>query len=296
MVKLFHQLQSIFSSNYQLSPDQLSLLPHSYKRVGHVAIINIPEPLLPFKEALGSEMLTILHPSIKTIAYFAKPIGGVTRQPTVKWLAGSTDFETVHLEHGTSFCINPQKIMLSAGNHFERKRFIEFIQNYDTSDFVVLDMFSCVGNLTLPVIKHTSFTKFIFLELNPVAVEYLRKSLIRNKIPSDRFTIFEGDNRSTCPHNVADVVSMGFFGIDHEQLVCALQSLNTSKQQAWIFIHDTGFLDATSTVLEDFKTLITSHPHWTLAEVHKIVVKSIGPGVEHWVFETRLVNRLVTQP
>ena len=89
---------------------------------------------------------------------------------------------------------------------------------------------------------------------------------------------------------------MGFFGIDHEQLLCALHSLNTSKKEAWILIHDTGFLDATSTVLEDFKTLVTSNSHWALADINKIVVKSIGPGVEHWVFETHLVNNSFAQP
>ena len=290
MVKLFHQLQTIFSTQYSLTPDQLSLLPHSYKRVGHVAIINLPEPLVPIKDALGSELLTILHPSIRTVARFVRPIGGVTRKPSVEWLAGETNFETVHLEHGTAFCINPKKLMLSAGNHFERKRFIDFVSQHDAKDFVVLDMFSCVGNLTLPVIKHTSLAKFIFLELNPIAVSYLKQSLICNKIDSDRYTVLEGDNRQTCPRNVADVVSMGFFGIDREQLSCALASLNHSKTETWILLHDSGFLDADSSVLTEFQSLVQSQEYWSIATISKVIVKSIGPGVQHWLFEIRLVQ------
>lgn len=290
MASLFQQLQTFFSSQTFFPTNLLVFLPHSYKRVGHVAIINLPDLLVPYKDVIGFQILSFLHPSIRTVARFVKPIGGVTRQPSVEWLAGDTSFETVHTELGTKFVINPQEIMLSAGNHFERKRLIEFVTNLHSSDLVLLDMFSCIGNLTLPLIKNTTSCKFIFLEINPVAVRYLRKSLNVNKIDPTRYTIYEGDNRLTCPQNVADIVIMGYFGIDEEQLRCAIKSLNVSKNDCWLFIHDTGFLNSESTVFNQFRTLVDQNPVWYLESFEKIIVKSIGPGVGHWVFQTHLRN------
>ena len=267
MVSLFQQLQSFFSTQPSFPTNLLSLLPHSYKRVGHVALVNLPDPLIPFKELIGQQLLSFLHPSIRTVARFVKPIDGVTRQPSVEWLAGDPDFETVHTEHGTIFVLNPTEIMLSAGNHNERKRLVEFVQALSSQDLVILDMFTCIGNLTLPLINHTSSTKFIFLEINPIAVRYLRKSLEKNKINPSRYSILEGDNRLTCPANVADVVIMGYFGIDFTQLQCALNSLNTKRSECWLFIHDTVFLNAESSVMNHFSTLLESHPTWKLDSV-----------------------------
>lgn len=295
MVSLFQQLQNFFSTQPSFPTDLLSFLPHSYKRVGHVALINLPDTLIPFKELIGQQLLSFLHPSIRTVARFVKSIDGVTRQPTVEWLAGDTNFETVHTEHGTKFVLNPSELMLSAGNHYERKRLIEFVHALADQDLVILDMFACIGNLTLPLINHTSSTKFIFLEINPIAVQYLRKSLIKNKIDPSRYSIFEGDNRLTCPSDVADIVVMGYFGIDLTQLQCALASLNTKRSECWLFIHDTGFLDAESKVMSLFSSLLASHSTWKLDSVTKNIVKSIGPGVQHWVFDCHLLN-LHTQP
>ena len=291
MAKLFQQLQEFFSSDPSFNSELLSLLPHSYKRVGHVAIINLHDKLLDFKNSIGQVLLDCLQPSIRTIARFVKPISGVTRKPDIEWLAGDPSFETIHSELNTKFCINPQKVMLSAGNHFERKRLLSAIQGRCDSKFVVLDMFSCVGNLSLPLIKNNSDCSFIFLELNPVAVSYLRRSLELNKIPAHRYTILQGDNRITCPINVADFVLLGYFDIDGDQLLCALGSLNRSKSDCWIQIHDTGNLDAESTVIKDFQTILTSEPFWKLDSLIKHTVKSIGPGLEHWVFDCHLVPK-----
>ena len=293
MPKLFLQLLDALSGQASVDPSLLSLLPRSYKRIGHIAIFNLHESLLPYKELIGQTTLTLLPPSIRTVARFVRPIDGTTRKPSIEWLAGDTNFETVHLEHHTKFCINPQELMLSAGNHFERKRIIDFISPLASPDFVVLDMFSCIGNLSLPLLNLVPDLRIIFLELNPVAVKYLRKSLVVNKIDSVRYTILEGDNHLTCPSNVADFVIMGYFGIDVDQLTNALNALNTSKQEGWIQIHDSCFINQESTVFEKFQHIILKHPMWSLNSFEKHIIKSIGPSFQHIVFDCHLI-RLTT--
>jgi tRNA G37 N-methylase Trm5 len=291
MPKLYFLLVSLLKNDSSFNSDLLPFLPRSYKRVGHFAIFNFHESLSNFHELIASALLTLLQPSIRTIARFVKPISGVTRKPTIEYLAGSTDRDTIHIEHNTKFFINPFEIMLSSGNHFERKRLITFVNQILSESVVIVDMFTCIGNLSLPVIVNSSQTRFYFLEINPRAISYLKKSLTLNKIDSSRYTIFEGDNRLTCPKNVADVVIMGFFGIDTKQLECAISSLRESLIQGWIFIHDIGSISATSAVLEEFKALIKKHPFWELEKVTQHNVKSIGPSFEHWVFDCQIIKK-----
>lgn len=291
MPKLFHLLiTSLTNQQIPIEADLFSYLPRSYKRVGHIAIINLHEKLLGFKTPIAEALLELLNPPIKTIARFVKPIDGVTRKPTLEWLAGDKNFETIHNEHGTRFCINPQKLMFSAGNHFERKRLIDFISSLPLDKVTVLDMFSCIGNLSLPLIRHIPKVNMIFLEINPVAVTYLKQSLTKNHINQSRFTLFEGDNHVTTPKNIANIVLMGYFGIDSQQLHNAISSLLLSAQEGWIFIHDTGSINGSSSVLADFEEIVQQNPHWNLKNVQKHIVKSIGPAYEHWVFDCHLVR------
>ena len=291
MPKLFHLLTTSLSNQQILDADLFSYLPHSYKRVGHIAIINLHEKLLDYKTPIAQTMLELLHPPIKTIARFVKSIDGITRKPTLEWLAGEQNFETVHVEIGTKFCINPQELMLSAGNHFERKRLIDFISTLSLPEITVLDMFSCIGNLSLPLLNQVSKVRAIFLEINPVAVSYLKQSLVKNHIDPSRYDVYEGDNHTTTPSNVANVVLMGYFGIDVEQLKLALQALQTSAPEGWLFIHDIGSLSAESTVLQTFKSLVQKNSIWSLKDFQKHIVKSIGPSYEHWVFDCHLVRK-----
>lgn len=291
MPKLFHLLiTSLTNQQIPINTDLFSYLPHSYKRVGHIAIINLHEKLLEFKTPIAEALLDILNPPIKTIARFVKPIDGVTRKPTLEWLAGEQNFETVHIEHGTKFCINPQELMFSAGNHFERKRMIDFISSLPLEKVAVLDMFSCIGNLSLPLIKHVPKVNLVFLEINPVAISYLQQSLDKNHIDPTRYSIIEGDNHATTPENVANIVFMGYFGIDSQQLRNALSSLLLTALEGWIFIHDTGSISGSSSVLKKFEQIVQQDSHWSLESAPKHVVKSIGPAYEHWVFDCHLIR------
>lgn len=272
----------------------LSLLPRSYKRVGNIAILNLHKDLLERKIAIAECYLDNLSRPIKTIAYFVKSIQGITRKPTVEWLAGDKNLETVHIEHNTKFLLNPEKIMLSAGNHNERKRIINFVSDLEFSVLTVLDMFACVGNLSLPLAveskKLSNKVKIIGLEINGEAINYLNKSILLNKLTKEDYRVIHGDNRIVCPSNIADLVIMGYFGIDEIQLVKAIQSLNLVTDSVWIMIHDIGNTNEDSKVLNTFKNLIESNKLWKLNEINKHLIKSIGPNFEHWVFDCNLLK------
>lgn len=267
------------------NPPLLSKLPRSYKRVGHVALVNLDTTLLPWKHEVGEALLAVVSRSIRTVARFIQPIHGQIRTPSVEWLAGDPSFATVHKEHGTLYALDAQKLMFSAGNHFERHRVSEFVSQLPMSIPVVLDMFACVGNLSLAMAVQNPRTQVIALELNPEAINLLRKSVELNGIGISRFRVVGGDNRLTCPSNVADLVILGYFGVDEQQLRLAVHALR-SEVGGWLMLHDISGLDEKSPAMQCLEnTVLAANPDWMLVQVKRRKIKSIGASFVHWVFD-----------
>lgn len=284
MSRKFHLLlrDELAGNNFS----DFSLLPRSYKRIGHIAIINLHQELLKWKITIAEAMLNLL-PSIKTIARFKKPISGEMRQPSIEWIAGSQSFETIHKELNTLFVINAEKLMLSSGNHYERKRIIKTIQNSNINSPVILDMFACVGNLSLPIIKYIPNAKIIAIEINPNAVHYLMKSISKNNYKKEQFDVLLGDNRIICPTNNADFVILGYFEVDRKQIVAALDGLK-NKEGGILFLHDVTNLKSESSTFNLLKEIIRSQNHWEIKKVISRKVKSIGPSTIHYVFDCEI--------
>lgn len=264
-----------------------SLIFRSYKRIGHIAIINLHEKLFTWRFEIANVLLNILSPSIKTVARFTNPILGKIRSPSVEWLAGDSSFETKHRELQTIFIINPKKIMLSSGNHFERKRLIKLFKISSIKRPIIVDMFACIGNLTLPLAKHNPLVKVIALEINMNAIKYLEKSLLINHISKNRFHVIHGDNRTTCPKNVADFVILGYFGIDSIQIKVAIKALKRDIG-GFLIIHDSHLLNFNSQVLNNLIQIIKQQPFWVLTSVKKRRVKTISASRIHSVFDCEI--------
>ena len=164
----------------QVPDNLLSFLPRTYKRVGHVALIFVPPLLQQYKYILGKTILEIIRASgFKTVAEITHGIDGMLRTPHIQILAGLPTTETDHKELHCLFYLDAADLMFSAGNHGERKRLIEWTQKYliehpDKHPVQILDMFACVGNLSLPLATNLNDVKIFALELNKNAIQYLR--------------------------------------------------------------------------------------------------------------------------
>jgi tRNA wybutosine-synthesizing protein 2 len=196
-------------------------LPRKWSRVGSVAILNLEADLMPFRLLIGESVLEILSRNqIRTVAARISPPTEVTRLPSLEVIAGSHQTTTVHRELGCVFNIDPLKVTFSPGNHFERLRLIRETR----SDSCLVDMFSCVGNLSLAPAVHNQSLRVFGVEINPIAFDFLRMNVRANKV-EDRFTCIVGDNRVVTPSNVADRVILGFWGSDAKQMEAAVGSL-----------------------------------------------------------------------
>ncbi len=215
---------------HKLSNTELYLLPHGCSRTGHVIIIDLHDSLLPYQKEIGNTLLSFF-PKQQTVLLKRGPTQTLERVPEYEIIAGDSTTETIHKELGCYFKIDPLKVTFSAGNHFERKRLIACSRDGET----IVDMFACVGNLSLPICVHKD-VNVIGIEINPVAYEYLIESIQMNRV-EDRYIALQGDNREVTPQDSGDRVIMGYWGIAPDQVLTAIKALRRTEG-GWIHFHE----------------------------------------------------------
>jgi tRNA wybutosine-synthesizing protein 2 len=268
--------QKIIDNNI-LPASLIPLLPHRWKRVGTVAILELKPELLQWKHNIGEIYLSSLE-EIQTIAHKIGITTTIKRQPNFEVLAGKKETITLHKELGCKFWIDPLKLTFSNGNHAERQRMITISINHEK----IIDMFACVGNLSLPIAVHNTTAKIIGIEINSDAYRLLVKNVQENKL-MDRYKPILGDNREKTPENWANRVIMGYFAVDHDQIATALASL---KQHKGGTIHIHGL--SGSQQPSDWQGVVTSlvknsFSHFRVCTSQKRIVKSVAPGILHFV-------------
>jgi tRNA wybutosine-synthesizing protein 2 len=273
----FQQIQQAIRDQEILPANLISVLPKRWKRVGEVGILNLNPELLPWKREIGEKYLEFL-PELKTIAHKVGITTTTTRQPNNEVLAGDTNTVTLHKELGCKFWIDALKLTFSNGNHAERQRMITSCENAEH----IVDMFACVGNLSLPIAVHNSTVQIIGIEINPMAFGFLKKNILKNQV-EDRYHAVLGDNRKVTPENWADRVIMGYFTSDQDQFEKALTSLH--QEQGGI-IHAHGLSSSRNPTDWKFQihTIISeSFPHFRIKTTHKRIIKTVAPGINHYV-------------
>jgi len=208
----------------------LKLLPGGYKRTGHIGILNLKPELNQHAKSICEAALRATT-NVESFAVSQALIGGEFRKPSIKIEAGKMETETIHRENNCLFKFDAARIMFSSGNHFERARMVEETLPGEK----ILDMFCCVGNLSMPVAVSVKNVHVTGIEKNPVAYEYLGKTIALNKV-RDKFTAILGDNREILlKARHFDRIIMGYFTVDDEQLLVALQAV---KPGGTLHVHD----------------------------------------------------------
>ncbi|UCG04390.1 MAG: class I SAM-dependent methyltransferase family protein [Candidatus Heimdallarchaeota archaeon] len=273
----FQQIKQTIQDQKILPAHLISLLPKRWKRVGKVGILNLNPELLPWKREIGEKYLEFL-PELKTVAHKVGITTTTTRQPDNEVLAGEPNTVTLHKELGCKFWIDALNLTFSNGNHAERQRMIKNCQEPEQ----IIDMFACVGNLSLPIAVHNPTVKIIGIEINPDAFMFLEKNIQENQV-KEQYQAVLGDNRKLTPKDWANRVLMGYFTIDNVQFKIALASL---RQERGGIIHAHGLSSSRKptdwrpqiqTVIEE------SFPHLTIKTSNTRTIKTVAPGINHYV-------------
>lgn len=177
-------------------PDDLrALLPSSYDIVGHVAVVKLPDPLLPHQTRIAQALLEA-HTQVRTVALDAG-VQGPLRIRELVVVAGEPVLTTHHKEHGLVIRVPLDKAYFSPRLATERARVAGRIKPQDR----VLDLFAGVGAFVCLVARDRDPAALYAVDLNPAATEALRHNLDANGIDPDGtdITVVEGDARAVAP-------------------------------------------------------------------------------------------------
>ncbi len=258
-------------------PEELkTLLPDKYERLGHVLVLRLPDPLLPYRRPVARAYAEVLK--ARTVLLERGIIRGTERRPDVELLYG-TETETTHLESGIRYRLDPTKVMFSSGNFDEKQR----MASLDCRGGTVVEMFAGIGYFTLPLAVKAGAERVVACEINPVAADFLRTNIRLNGV-EDKVSIFLGDNRDLPGEGFADRVVMGYVNITWQFLPKAFSLV---RKGGVIHYQDTCSIDRIPEgLLENVRKGSGGRDYQVLGVKE---VKAYAPSISHMVVDIKVL-------
>ncbi len=268
-------------------PDNLlRFLPAGYFVIGKILIVEIDERLNEFEKEIGKVFLEIF-PYLETVVRKTGPHEGETKKPKIKIIAGKENTETIHKENGVYFKLDVSKIEFSKGNKQERKKLISLVKK----DEVIVDMFAGIGYFSIPIAVHAKPKKIYAIDINPIAIEYLKENCRLNKVSHIIVPIL-GDCREVANKlkNVADRIIMGYIPNTRNFLPFAFKMI---KQKGVIHYHDVFHKKELWSLPERIIRKKADENGFKVKILEKRIVKSYAPRVCHVVVDFLVVRKWV---
>jgi tRNA (guanine37-N1)-methyltransferase len=159
-------------------PRRLSAkLPRSIDFVGDIAIVEVPTELDAHKSIIGEAVLKA-HKNVRTVLAKAGAVSGIYRLRGFKVIAGESKTETVHKEYGCKYFLDLTKAYFSPRLSYEHNRVASLVKEGET----VVDLFAGVGPFSILIAKTRENVKVYAVDVNPNAVEFLKKNVRLNRV------------------------------------------------------------------------------------------------------------------
>lgn len=270
----------------KLSKEELEALPRGYQIIGKILLIRLKPELLKHKKVIGDALIHIF-PYVHIVCLL-KGIKRVTRKPDIEIIAGCKEHEpapstqTLHKEHGCQFLLDISEVMWSKGNKQERIRLTKLVKKNET----IVDMFAGIGYFSIFIAKYCNPKKVYAIDINPKAIEYLRKNVWLNNV-ENKVEILEGDCRrfSKILENTADRIIMGYL-FDTEKFLP--YALRIAKNNSVIHFHRTVKTEEIKKLKEKIMEIGKKYKIKILKTKR---VKSYAPKIWHFVFDLKVVKK-----
>jgi len=142
-----------------------------------VAIVEIPDELKNKQKQIAQEIMK-RHKNVKTVLKKASERKGKYRIKKYRIISGEKNTEVIHKEHGCRFKLDPRKVYFSSKEGTERLR----IANQVKKNEKIMLMFAGVGPYGIIISKKQPSSEIIAVEINPLAVKYMKENIKLNKI------------------------------------------------------------------------------------------------------------------
>ncbi len=205
-----------------LSDREVSILVTSFDVVGDLAILKLPDELLPKKNLIGDTLIK-QSKQIKTVLRQVSGFSGEFRTRQLEYLAGEKKFEVIYKEAGCEFRVDLAATYFSPRLGHERTRIAQQVKPGET----IINLFGGVGTFAVVIAKTQPLSRIYSIDLNPSAHRLAVENALRNKV-ADRVVAVYGDSREIVQRNLfqtADRVLMPLPGRSGEFLDVATNSL-----------------------------------------------------------------------
>ena len=158
-----------------------------------VAIVEIPDELKNKEKEIAEEILK-RHKNVKSVLKKISSRKGTFRTRKYEFLLGDKNTEVIHIEHGCKLKLDPQKVYFSSREGTERLRISGIVKPKE----IVMVMFAGIGPYSIMIAKkQPKVKKIISIEINPIAVEYMKENIRLNRV-GDKVIPLLGDVKEGC--------------------------------------------------------------------------------------------------
>jgi tRNA (guanine37-N1)-methyltransferase len=257
-----------------LSPEELAEVIASFDIIGDIAVIKVPDCLLPKAPIIAERLLSHLK-YIKSVYRQSAPVSGRFRVRGLEYLAGEPRTTTLHREYGCIYKVDIAKVFFTPRLATERSRVAGLVREGE----VVANLFAGVGPFSILIAKRRGGVVVHSIEANPEAYNLMLENISLNKVEG-RVIPYLGDAGEIAGQiaNTADRVLMPH---PEESEAFIEAALEVVKPPAGI-IHYYTFTRRTP--WEEAQILQSKIPHPTRISLARRV-RAIGPGVSEVVVD-----------
>jgi tRNA (guanine37-N1)-methyltransferase len=264
----------------KLSSEELDEVISGFDVIGDIAVIKIPDTLLP-KKGLIAETLLKNVKTIKCVFRQASPVSGEYRLMSLEHLAGEDRTFTEYRENGCRFYVDISKTYFSPRLSAERLR----IANLVGENEVVVNMFAGIGTFSILIAKKRKTSTNYLIDINPDAYEMILKNAFVNKV-DDRIIAFLGDAARIISDRLAgfaDRVIMPYPERSIEYFPYAVKALREEGGVIHLYLHaKSAPIDE---IINDVLPELVLPHNFKISSTRGKVVREVGPRIVQVVLD-----------
>ncbi len=260
-------------------PDELRhYLPSSYDVLGSIAVVKMPDEVLPYAKAIGRAIIAT-QKSVRTVCHDAGVVDEF-RTRGVKVVAGEKSTETAHREYGLTFKMDVAKVFFSPRLATERVTVAEQVAQGE----VIIDMFAGIGPFSILIAKSRRPEMVYAIDSNPDAIRYMEENIALNK--ADNVKPIHGDAREEVAKlGQADRIIMNLPHSAHEFLSEAVRALKSGGVIHLYEIMEESELDMR---MNDMRAVAVREGR-AMKPLAQRKVKSYSPSLNFYAFDLSFI-------